>query len=136
MSVMGNPIVIVAGQCALAFLVIKVSIIVLGVVWRKFLASPLNLKQKYGDGHWALVTGSTDGIGKAYAFALAKSNLNVILVSRTQSKLDSVAAEIMGKYPKGKYIYKYKIRILLLFLSGTDHHCLQEHISNFSCSPN
>ena len=37
-------------------------------------------------------------------FELDKSNLNVILVSRTQSKLDSVAAEIIGKYPKGKYI--------------------------------
>ncbi|EAT38467.1 AAEL009634-PG [Aedes aegypti] len=45
-------------------------------------------------GSWALVTGATDGIGKAYAKALAKKGLNVVLVSRTQSKLEDVAKEI------------------------------------------
>ncbi|XP_021713340.1 very-long-chain 3-oxoacyl-CoA reductase isoform X1 [Aedes aegypti] len=45
-------------------------------------------------GSWALVTGATDGIGKAYAKALAKKGLNVVLVSRTQSKLENVAKEI------------------------------------------
>lgn len=41
-----------------------------------------------------MVTGATDGIGKAYAKQLAKQGVNIILVSRTQSKLESVAAEI------------------------------------------
>ncbi|XP_062534343.1 very-long-chain 3-oxoacyl-CoA reductase [Armigeres subalbatus] len=45
-------------------------------------------------GSWALVTGATDGIGKAYAKALAKKGLNVVLVSRTLSKLEDVAKEI------------------------------------------
>ncbi|EAT38468.1 AAEL009634-PB [Aedes aegypti] len=45
-------------------------------------------------GSWALVTGATDGIGKAYAKALAKRGLNIVLVSRTQSKLENVAKEI------------------------------------------
>jgi len=49
-------------------------------------------------GNWALVTGSTDGIGKAYAFALAKKGLNIILISRTPYKLQNVAAEIEEKY--------------------------------------
>ncbi|TRY76514.1 hypothetical protein TCAL_03530 [Tigriopus californicus] len=49
-------------------------------------------------GEWALVTGSTDGIGKAYAMALAKKGLNIILVSRTPFKLQNVAAEIESKY--------------------------------------
>ena len=49
-------------------------------------------------GKWALVTGSTDGIGKAYAFALAKRGLNIVLVSRTPFKLQNVAAEIEQKY--------------------------------------
>ncbi|XP_044761686.1 very-long-chain 3-oxoacyl-CoA reductase-B-like [Coccinella septempunctata] len=49
-------------------------------------------------GRWAVVTGSTDGIGKAYSEALAKKGFNVVLISRTQSKLDAVAQEITEKY--------------------------------------
>lgn len=44
------------------------------------------------------MTGATDGIGKAYAFKLAKKGLNVIIISRTKSKLDDCAAEIKEKY--------------------------------------
>ena len=36
-------------------------------------------------GAWAVVTGATDGIGKAYSFELASRGMNVILVSRTES---------------------------------------------------
>ncbi|XP_077284500.1 hydroxysteroid 17-beta dehydrogenase 12 spidey [Arctopsyche grandis] len=45
-------------------------------------------------GQWALITGSTDGVGKAYARALANKGCDIILVSRTESKLSEVAAEI------------------------------------------
>ncbi|KAJ8050707.1 Very-long-chain 3-oxoacyl-CoA reductase [Holothuria leucospilota] len=54
-----------------------------------------NLK-KYGT--WAAVTGATDGIGKAYAEQLASKGLNIVLLSRTESKLEAVAAEIRSKY--------------------------------------
>ncbi|XP_052801662.1 very-long-chain 3-oxoacyl-CoA reductase-like isoform X2 [Mya arenaria] len=47
-------------------------------------------------GEWAVITGATDGIGKEYARQLAKSGMNIVLISRTQSKLDDVAAEIGG----------------------------------------
>ncbi|CAF2707077.1 unnamed protein product [Rotaria sp. Silwood2] len=50
-------------------------------------------------GEWALVTGSTDGIGRAYAIELAKRGLNVILISRTKEKLEQVAKEIQSKSP-------------------------------------
>lgn len=40
------------------------------------------------------MTGATDGIGKAYAFELARRGFNILLVSRTQSKLDETKAEI------------------------------------------
>ncbi|GIY05149.1 very-long-chain 3-oxoacyl-CoA reductase-A [Caerostris extrusa] len=49
-------------------------------------------------GRWAVVTGSTDGIGKSYAKALAAKGFNVVLISRTQAKLDAVAEEIVKKY--------------------------------------
>ncbi|WAR03435.1 DHB12-like protein [Mya arenaria] len=47
-------------------------------------------------GEWAVITGATDGIGKEYARQLAKSGMNIVLISRTQSKLDDVAAEIVN----------------------------------------
>jgi len=45
-------------------------------------------------GKWAIITGSTDGIGKAIAIDYAKKGLNIVLISRTQSKLDAVAKEV------------------------------------------
>ena len=47
---------------------------------------------------WALVTGASDGIGAAMCHELAKKGINVILVSRTKSKLLKVAKEISTKY--------------------------------------
>lgn len=45
-------------------------------------------------GQWAVITGATDGIGKAYAKALAKKSVNVVLISRSKDKLEKVAEEI------------------------------------------
>lgn len=42
----------------------------------------------------AIVTGASSGIGKATALALAKSGIEVALVSRSAQKLNAVAAEI------------------------------------------
>jgi len=55
----------------------------------------INFKN-YGRG--ALVTGATDGIGKEYAKALAKQGMNIILVSRTLTKLETVAKEIQEAF--------------------------------------
>mmetsp|Transcript_79859 Transcript_79859/g.230842 ORF Transcript_79859/g.230842 Transcript_79859/m.230842 type:complete len:321 (-) Transcript_79859:146-1108(-) len=51
-------------------------------------------------GEWAVVTGATDGIGKAYAFELAKVGFNVFLISRTEAKLVEIATELQAKCPK------------------------------------
>ena len=64
--------------------------------WLKpWYSSPLDVRQL---GRWALVTGSTDGIGKAFAFALASKGLNVVLVSRSSQKLKRVAEEVQEKH--------------------------------------
>lgn len=47
---------------------------------------------------WALVTGASDGIGKEYALQLSRAGFSTLLVSRTASKLDALAAEIKSKY--------------------------------------
>ncbi|KAK3591885.1 hypothetical protein CHS0354_005092 [Potamilus streckersoni] len=65
-------------------------------------------------GTWAVVTGSTDGIGKAYAEQIAKLGFNIVLISRTESKLKAVASDIESKY---------KVKTLIIpadFTKGTD----------------
>ena len=52
------------------------------------------LKKLSGGDAWAVVTGASDGIGKAYAVTLAKKGFNVFLISRTLSKLEAVAQEV------------------------------------------
>jgi hypothetical protein len=66
----------------------------LGWLWRHFLrpAKPLS---RYGS--WAIITGCTDGIGKAFAFLLAKQRINLVLVGRSKDKLDSLSSEIKSK---------------------------------------
>jgi len=61
-----------------------------------FLGSGLDFKKL---GKWAVVTGATDGIGKQYALQLAAKGLNIVLISRTKSKLEAVSKEILEKYP-------------------------------------
>ncbi|XP_043591994.1 inactive hydroxysteroid dehydrogenase-like protein 1 [Bombus pyrosoma] len=60
-------------------------------------SKPLDLRAKFGD--WAVVTGSTDGIGKAYAKELAAKGINLVLISRTLEKLEKTKNEIIQENP-------------------------------------
>ncbi|XP_066583381.1 very-long-chain 3-oxoacyl-CoA reductase-like [Prorops nasuta] len=69
------------------------------LAWRKLIAPNLGLGLDVASqGRWAVVTGATDGLGKAYAKALANKGLDIILVSRSQAKLEDTAAEIKQQY--------------------------------------
>nr|CAD7263185.1 unnamed protein product [Timema shepardi]CAD7573896.1 unnamed protein product [Timema californicum] len=57
---------------------------------------PVNLTEMFGT--WAVVTGSTDGIGKAYAYELAHRGVNIVLISRNIDKLNQVASEIKTNF--------------------------------------
>jgi NAD(P)-dependent dehydrogenase (short-subunit alcohol dehydrogenase family) len=46
------------------------------------------------DGRLAVVTGASDGIGRAFALAYARSGAEVVLVSRTKQKLNEVKAAV------------------------------------------
>jgi len=50
-------------------------------------------------GKWAIVTGCTSGLGKEYARILAKKGLNVLLISRTMSKLQELKQIIAEESP-------------------------------------
>jgi 17beta-estradiol 17-dehydrogenase / very-long-chain 3-oxoacyl-CoA reductase len=43
--------------------------------------------ERYGKDSYAIVTGSTDGIGKAYAMHLAKQGFNIVLIARNDEKM-------------------------------------------------
>ncbi|XP_043527780.1 very-long-chain 3-oxoacyl-CoA reductase-like isoform X1 [Frieseomelitta varia] len=69
------------------------------LVWRKLIAPNLGLAiDLTKQGKWAVVTGSTSGIGKEFAKQLAKQGLNIVLVSQSQTKLEETADEIKQKY--------------------------------------
>jgi len=95
----GQPLALQVLAGVGALLVLKFVFGVVQAFYRFFLRPGKNLK-KFGA--WAVVTGATDGIGKAYAFELARQGLSLLLISRTESKLKDTAAEISSKYPKVK----------------------------------
>ncbi|XP_065078420.1 very-long-chain 3-oxoacyl-CoA reductase-like [Ochlerotatus camptorhynchus] len=64
------------------------------IIWN-LLFRRSRLTERYGP--WAVITGSSDGIGRQYALNLARAGLNVVLISRTESKLQQVAQEIRSE---------------------------------------
>ena len=55
--------------------------------------------EKYGS--WALVTGASDGIGRAFAFELAGKGFNLVLVARRKELLESVKRELLERHNLG-----------------------------------
>ncbi|KAF1378700.1 hypothetical protein PFLUV_G00193250 [Perca fluviatilis] len=66
--------------------------------FRQFVLSELWHVDLRTYGQWAVVTGATSGIGKAYASELARRGLDVVLVSRSDDKLQMIAKEIEDQY--------------------------------------
>ncbi|CAG8589701.1 921_t:CDS:2 [Ambispora leptoticha] len=58
-----------------------------------------------GRGAWAIITGASDGIGKEFAYQLAQAKFNLLLISRTESKLQALANEIEQKHNVETRIY-------------------------------
>jgi 17beta-estradiol 17-dehydrogenase / very-long-chain 3-oxoacyl-CoA reductase len=73
-----------------AIVLVKLAWDFLQVLWQ--IVRPAKDLKKLGS--WAVVTGPTSGIGNAMALELARRGMNVLLIGRTQSKLDTVAKEV------------------------------------------
>ncbi|KAI0198001.1 hypothetical protein F4808DRAFT_270653 [Astrocystis sublimbata] len=72
---------------------------ILRLVLSMFVLSGTNLRKYGGKGTWAIVTGASDGLGKEFATQLAAKGFNLLLVSRTLSKLEALEKELQAKYP-------------------------------------
>jgi len=85
--------------CSVGWLVIAALVALVSLeIWKRFVRKPTNLAD-YGahKGAWAVITGASDGIGKAFAMELASRGFNTLLISRTESKLAAVQKEIEEK---------------------------------------
>ena len=67
-------------------------------VYKKFAVRLPNFHSVYGHGSYALITGATEGIGKGFAEILASRGMNLVLVSRSSFKLQTLADELEEKY--------------------------------------
>ncbi|KAI3830650.1 hypothetical protein MKW92_030035 [Papaver armeniacum] len=73
---------------------------------------PAKILKNYGS--WALITAPTDGIGRSFAFELARKGLNLILVGRNINKLQNVTRAIQSEYPN------IRIKIVVVDFSSSD----------------
>merc|ERR1712000_575235 len=81
------------GLCFLLYYTSRLLMFIFKAIYVFNLAGKQDFKKKYGQ--WAIVTGCTDGIGKAFATELSKKyNMKIVLISRTLSKLEDLAKEL------------------------------------------
>lgn len=87
-----------------AVVAFKAALAVWGVI--RIFTTRLNAgwASKYGEKSWAIVTGCTEGIGKAFAFQLAELEFGLVLISRNEAKLQNLSNEIWVKHPKANII--------------------------------
>ncbi|CAD5223307.1 unnamed protein product [Bursaphelenchus okinawaensis] len=85
------------GYIVIAWFVIKLYNHVWHILYPYVIGTPKDLKKLAG-AKWAVITGSTDGIGKAYAFELASKGFDIVLVSRSEEKLAKVAEELKKQH--------------------------------------
>lgn len=76
-------------------------------IYNYLIVEPYNLKERYGEGSWAVITGASDGIGRAFVNELAKNGFNIYMISRTEAKLVQAQYEIEQLHNvKVKYLTK------------------------------
>ncbi|PIA14273.1 NAD(P)-binding protein [Coemansia reversa NRRL 1564] len=83
---------VISGVIVTSYFFLRV-IDIVGDLW---LRNPIPV-ESFGahKGFWAVVTGCTDGIGRELAVQLGELGYNLVLLSRTQSKLDDIEQQLV-----------------------------------------
>lgn len=81
---------------------IKAILALAQLIQELFFLKELNLIERYGNGSYAAITGSTDGIGWVFAKELAKRGFNILSISRNKEKLEKRRSELLALYPSIK----------------------------------
>lgn len=71
----------------------------LSSLYQYIVRRPLDLRTRYGPHSWALITGGSEGIGQAFGELLAGLGFNVLLLARSETKLEKTAQDLRQKYP-------------------------------------
>lgn len=71
----------------------------------------ISMTGKYGP--WGVVAGGSDGVGVAFAHAMAAQGINVVLVARRVAVLEAAAEEVRARHG-------VEVRTVALDLSGSD----------------
>ena len=74
--------------------VLKICSNIFKFINRNFLRKPKNLIERYGMNSWAVVTGSSDGLGKGFCLDLASRGFNIALLSRNFEKNEALIKEM------------------------------------------
>lgn len=77
----------------------------------------MTFREKYGP--WAVVAGASEGLGAAFAHALAKRGLHVALLARREAELRALATELEAAH-------KVETKVLVTDLATTDFSALRE----------
>jgi 17beta-estradiol 17-dehydrogenase / very-long-chain 3-oxoacyl-CoA reductase len=97
---MFDQVALILGYAILAYLLLRLVLAIFGKLFFK-----KNFQNTYGQGTWAIITGASDGIGKGFAFILAKRGFNLVLIARSGEKLEKVKQEIAQAHPNVEIKY-------------------------------
>lgn len=95
-----HTILEIFGIIFLLLIVIYILIKVLQITRYLFLRTFGGVQWFKGDHVWAIVTGATDGIGLQYTKQLAAKGYPLLLISRSEERLTTVANDLKKEFNK------------------------------------
>merc|ERR1712066_1181924 len=92
------PLITLLGIASSLRMVFGVILSLRDLLWAYILPRifPVDLVGTYGK--WAVITGCTGGIGRAYVLALAAKGMDIVLVGRSMEKLRALEVELERKH--------------------------------------
>ena len=110
---------------------ITVGVLGLKLCWSLYFRLIVSPKKPLEYGKWAIITGSTSGIGADFADYLAEKGMSLLLVSRTEEKLKAQVKELSVKYNQRVEILAYDFTDMghnrSIFYKLLDNACAEMH---------